>query len=869
MAEIQNITESWEDHEGTEVEDFIKQQLKAKNDEIKALKGKVVDSMDWDVIEGDSDNIRLSLYNENDEEIAGTNIPKGGGSDVNVSKIRIAAVLDKAIVREGGSVNLTYSYDHLDNEGNSDGIAADLLITAKRGSTVLFERPIANVAAGTTASVDISEYLLTGTVEVYVRATCLDSGGSEQVKQAYAKVEVVTLRLTSSFNIAASFNSGGYNGVVEIPYQIVGGGLKAVTLYLDGVQHDTSTISNTQQTNNASFRINTESLTPGRHNVQIVAERDNLKSESIFMDFLVAGSSTPYIGVKITFEDGRIYTADQNPDLVPMLDVAQYIDLSFQYAAYTPGSATSEVQVMDGLNLIQTVVAYYAAINFVSSFTTIETKSMALVCGATEYPFYISVAAGAIDLSEQTSGLMLKLSPNGRSNSESQPDNWGDITTFQDVDWRSSGWLNNTLKLANGAKAVVGFKPYEQDASSTGLTVEIEFRMTNVMDNSLNVIECLDRGKGFVVSAEMAACYTGTEKLIPTAEEDEYGNIISRVRPVGVEMRFASNLWLKAAFVIHPKGTGQKLMELYLNGVRAKADVYAESDNWMQTNAKGITFDSTGADVEVRNVRIYNRPLTDDEVLNNYIVDRPTVGEMLSLYDKNQVMDANGVSADLLRSKGKGVFIFVRADGLDPVNAENDKGADFLVDKAFFYSPLGAEFDFVATNFNMRIQGTSSTKYPRKNYRIYLKKGSSPTLTVGGNVVSGNKYAMRPNSVAKELFCLKADFSDSSMTMNTGGAKLYEQTMRALNLLTPPQRYQSDNDMGITVRQAIDGIPCDVFSATSENGELTYYGQYNFNNEKSKSGDLFGMEGVSGFTCSCPIALESLNNSNPAAMFQS
>ena len=111
---------------------------------------------------------------------------------------------------------------------------------------------------------------------------------------------------------------------------------------------------------------------------------------------------------------------------------------------------------------------------------------------------------------------------------------------------------------------------------------------------------------------------------------------------------------------------------------------------------------------------------------------------------------------------------------------------------------------------------------------------------------------MRPGSIPMDLFCMKSDYSDSSMSLNTGGAKLYNDTMLELGLLTPPQRYQLEQAGGdlnaVKIRQSIDGFPIDVFSAETADGESTYYGQYNFNNDKSKSGRLFGMEGLDGFT---------------------
>ena len=67
------------------------------------------------------------------------------------------------------------------------------------------------------------------------------------------------------------------------------------------------------------------------------------------------------------------------------------------------------------------------------------------------------------------------------------------------------------------------------------------------------------------------------------------------------------------------------------------------------------------------------------------------------------------------------------------------------------------------------------------------------------------------------LICLKSDYSDSSMSLNTGGAKLFNDVLKEMGLLTPPQRYQYEtggSDLNaVTVRTAIDGVPIDMFVA--------------------------------------------------------
>ena len=66
----------------------------------------------------------------------------------------------------------------------------------------------------------------------------------------------------------------------------------------------------------------------------------------------------------------------------------------------------------------------------------------------------------------------------------------------------------------------------------------------------------------------------------------------------------------------------------------------------------------------------------------------------------------------------------VRKGGLDEVNETNNKKTDFIAD-VYFWSPFGKEYDFVLRDCYIRIQGTSSTKYPSKNIRIYFTKGGA------------------------------------------------------------------------------------------------------------------------------------------------
>ncbi|MCE8837116.1 hypothetical protein K0F64_22450, partial [Phocaeicola vulgatus] len=140
-----------------------------------------------------------------------------------------------------------------------------------------------------------------------------------------------------------------------------------------------------------------------------------------------------------------------------------------------------------------------------------------------------------------------------------------------------------------------------------------------------------------------------------------------------------------------------------------------------------------------------------------------------------------------------------------------------------------------------------------------------------------------------KLACAKCDFSDSSMTTNTGGAKFIHDGMKEMGILTPAQQYAADHadTCKEDIRSAIDGLPCDLFVARSVDEDLTYYGQYNMNNEKSDSYPIFGQDKTiggeqwgTGDTLNylqangdqpkeyLPICIETLNNSNDLCLFR-
>lgn len=816
-------------------------------------------------VSDDGSSVRLALTNKSGAEIASADIPAGsggGGGDASTTKIVLDAAVSKTIIKEGDSAMLTWTYDHQyssgDEKGTSTGQKATVSIEMKRGATVMYADTQHDVSKGT-YTLDLTKYLLLGTTDIYVRATTTDpTTGKTQTRQSYVSVKAVTLALSSSFNIAECVAKGGYgvSEAVSIPFAVSGSGDKTVTLYLDGHQWDSQTVKRSGTTN-GSFSLSMSGVSIGRHTVQIVAEMEasaelTLKSESIYFDILKAGQNAPYIGTKLTFGDGRIFADDH---LTPTIETGQYEQVRFDFVAYDPTTTPATVGVWrDGIRT-QTVSVPRTTQVYTNRFLEQGDVAMVLKCGTTEYKLNVKVTESGIDLSEATAGLVLKLTAAGRSNAESEPAEWryNDVqTVFEGFDWQSNGWTGDALKLTNGANIEIGYKPFANDATTTGATYEMELTCSNVTDRKGTVVDCMAGNVGFRLTTQEALMRTGAGSEVGT--------------------KFASGMTLKIAFVVQEK-KGNRLMMLYVNGILCGAKQYASTDSLLQAEPTNIRITSESADVEVRNLRIYNRALGDDEELANYMVDRPTSDEMVFLFEKNQVMDDEGTDVDIdkLRAMGKSVMRIVGDVNL--VNQTNNKKFEVPVD-IYFYSAYGKEYDFIIYQCGLRIQGTSSTTYPRKNYRIYFSRESKygTKLYVNGVEVPDFKYSFKPGARPIDIFCLKADFSDSSSTHNPGGVRIVNDIWKKCGWLTPPQAaYKGNYD----VRIGVDGFPMDLFYDNDGTGENVYLGKYNFLNEKSGSGIIYGFEGIEGFDDEATlngernkcICLEFLNNSEALCLF--
>lgn len=891
-----------------------------------------------------SKEVRFSKYTDDDKVVVNIDLTDSGG----------AGLPSQQYLALGSGFVVKYSVGVGTAGGGTVDGYSDLKarVIVKRGSTVVSEfqdAEFAGVTAGQIYTFDASPYLKDATAyTVQVEAQATYQGGT-LMKTATAKVTMVAMTLETTYSVGNGLADGGYRNDVNIPFTAKGtSGEKNIYYRVNGGQAFTLGLSAGSGVQQKNVTIPLTQMQEGTNVVEAYAQHENsgVVSRVHYITLLKAGGGvTAYAGMMFSHRAAGF----QREWKRPVLEAEQFTAWSFSYAGYDRDAYTARVKVThQGSAVKEDLLQRGETGSYGRTNVNVEPLAYRVSCGDAVLEVQVNTTSHPDIEATLAPDAVCTFDAFGRSNTENNPASWvsGDKRMeFRDVLWSvneygaGSGWHKDRLLLAGGAGMTLtadgGYRPFNEADKpegfairDVGMTLEIEYSTANVTDTNAELITCLgqlDNGNryGLIVTPEEAKFLTGV-----VTEAMDAGQVLRYEDSVGTKFQPGTNIRITYVFYPNVQTNEQRtLIGFYVNGEESAASKWLDKVNFNIQSQ--LEFKSTGADLNVKSVRIYNKALTSDEVLNNYIVDRNHLedadGEpgVRSLDEDNRVLnEGDTVSMEklmgLMKKRRNSILVLIgtgsvgsevpsESDTLNVMDALaqlNNKKANKLCREVRFYNGENRALDWIARDIYLRIQGTSSVNYARKNLRFYFQKTASgytarmtygeidgngqqsnPTATEGKK----NLFRLRANSVGAKLACAKCDFSDSSMTTNTGGAKFIHDGMKEMGILTPAQQYAADHadTCKEDIRSAIDGLPCDLFVAKSVDEDLTYYGQYNMNNEKSDSYPIFGQDKTiggeqwgTGDTLNylqangdrpkeyLPICIETLNNSNDLCLFR-
>ena len=859
ISDITTFEESWEGHSGAQVESFIKRAFAQKAG---VFYEDVVNNR-YLVFATEASRDMYIADTSRTDLILGTIVAGGGGGgETDAFNINIELLSDyyMAVLPSQKGLYIEFNFNVTNKQGLPTGDDILAQFTFRWNSTV--KTVTQKFTAGQRARLAIDDYIgESGITNITIQLSGVTTSASTTFAVVCNKVD---LSLSDSFKVNNTYNLiSNPTASIEIPYTLSGAGLKTMEWYIDGQLQPLSQADDevTEQTTSRTKYISAAELSEGVHSLQFRAytlvNGEKFYSQTIYREFAVyRGLDT----VKVLIMVGADLNVGELAATsgLTLNNITQYLPYTIKVGVFNPGNTVTPVDVyLDTEKQTTLNMTNAGEQEYTFTVTTSGANTIKLSYLSESRIIPVDVIPSSSSLVENVAGLSLSLKALGKSNAAADKESWTykDITTdFSDFKWNAqSGWNDNRLVMADGASIVVKQAPLSTDVTSTGKTLEFEFATSSVLNDD----------------AVICDLRTGNAGLLITASEAS----LTSAAGTKVSVKYKSEENIRIAFVINPKiGTANKqLVFIYVNGILSGAANYAISDNFRVT--KELTFVSSGeATIRLKELRFYDNALSSDQILNNYMLYRDTVAEMLEVYDRNDIYEegSSEFSVDILSGQ---LPIMVITGNVPALEATTDKNLQIEVDVE--YTDLQEPSrSFKMTKAALRPQGTSSMSYPKKNFRLYTNKLANTVLyDSAGNAVQNKLYSFRAGAQPVNCWCFKADYAESSSTHNTGIARLWNDVLvnaqinGEYKLRTNAQKKAIENSYPYDVRTTIDGFPILMFYRLTANSPLVFIGKYNFNNDKSTE-SVFGFKDIPGFDNSKMQCWEVLNNGHHLALFQ-
>lgn len=458
-------------------------------------------------------------------------------------------------------------------------------------------------------------------------------------------------------------------------------------------------------------------------------------------------------------------------------------------------------------------------------------------------------------------GLVVNLDANKGQTNETDRGTWRNLVMSSDGTYKNSATLYNFNYGANGwdvdsAGLPTGYlycnsKAYARinlerlfTNMGSGVTVECVFKAADIGRDQTILslpINGDNNNAGLFITKDKATANIGNTSV--TARFNVNG-----IDPQNDETHIAFVLWKKDSKVEEEKSGRSGYIKIYINGVMSGATkmpvtIAAQENNHLFLNCN--SFD----DVNLRTfgvakysaVRVYNVPLTDNQILRNYIHNLRDVYDMngnvilekeqrqLQVASKNELTEDADQDDIIPESKSiPSMTFYLTKDEWEQMTKDNKFSITVK-----YYDPKD---DSTKIWYNVKTcwQGTSSIAYPVKNFKIKLGKDLKGKK---------QKYSLGGKTFKENTFCLKADYMDSSHVHNTGNANFIHDAGIISNYsLTPPQA----EELGISPAAGYKGLKA-YNQSTGENVQ---------------PGDLKTRTSIYGFPILLYIAIATIETEN-------
>lgn len=617
----------------------------------------------------------------------------------------------------------------------------------------------------------------------------------------------------------------------------------------------------------------------------------------------------------------------QNRATQPLIIANQYDEPQFKLYAYSVDSAEVTISSSDPtISAITKAVtpSQITNISYSNIFKSAGDYTLSFVTNNNKELSYQLQINKIGDILELDSNIAISLHAKGQSKSSIKEWSYGSYkTSFSYFDWSGNGWDQDVLKINNGARADINFHPF----ATNGFTVSFKFQAEYGAEND-RLIYCGNDTSTFFAIYPEKAIFKVNGVQIQTEYNSTDVHEITFVRYLYGNGTYLISIYVdgvcqKTAAVTADNNNSftPLLSDITLTAAESNLLVYD-----IMGYAKALSFYKIQA--------IYNYNTSNATAALNYVKAQNILTSAVLGDNTNTVKISNlpiGARYMVISSFGEDDAEPWRTiTSYTGDTAEVSKKIRHAVGNIKFIEKIDNEGTPSPRNFcvdraTLSAQGTSSMYYPIKNFRIYFKK----TITEGqayynqtslhgdkvgdfcfSNVIytgigkdfyitnstSDDTYEVHNNnnessnsskvkyslfstaygdsytSAPVNIFCLKADYAESSGSHNTGFARMANDVLSNTRSVADSNTESTKLPQQVIVesagasakykydiRSTIDGMPVYLFFKPYDaetDDDAIYFGKYNFNNEKATA-ETYGFEGIHDYFSNSIVETEA------------
>ena len=449
-----------------------------------------------------------------------------------------------------------------------------------------------------------------------------------------------------------------------------------------------------------------------------------------------------------------------------------------------------------------------------------------------------------------TSGADFFLNPKARSNAETNParilnaaqSNAPVAADFSGLGFVNDGWMKDAagqqcLRLLAGQSLhITGYEPYQAyitagqryNNQQASVTIEMDIAVRNVTNEDDPIIR-------------MCSYLTADNKPLGLEMRPLEGVFMTRSQRTAGQQDFSWQEGKRTHIAINcyynlgaaaANETQVSYVRVFINGKiereflfdHVRSNEFWQNDTQGNPSSGGIRIGQDGADIDIYSIRIYQKALSSDEVMQDYVSTLPDASDKVLFKTENDIMQDGVISY----SKASAKYNVIVWHG-EPVSGHNestkaDKAGWLYIQMRGSDGTVDAAHSGTLTGMKLKGQGTTAKHYYEWNDQWQWKeKNVGSFVDLNGND-KGQKYQLYDGLPWAKKLVGKINYASSMQSHKAGACNLYNDLY-----------HQIVSDWGVTrvsgyanTRVAVPELPVLYFVQTEEDNAPVFQGLMTF-----------------------------------------